>query len=385
MGGGVAGGDLARLRALNALAVIRTVRDAAPLTLSEVAQRTGLSRPAVEDIVADVLAQGWLVEVPPVAGIMGRPARRFRFRAEAGHVLGIDVGAHKVLALVADLDGEVVGTRQVAVRPDTTPARRLAAVGRAARDALKEAGITPAAVWAVGVASTGVVDPQGRVGLSVVPGWTGVDLTAPFASDFAAPVYAANDCTLAARAEQWCGVAQDVLDMVYVLAGSRTGAGLVLGGRVHRGAGGAAGEIGYLDDARWARAQERLRGWNGVPADLPEIDVPPFVFAAARAGNRGAMGAVRGYVRDLARGTAAVVLTVDPEVVVLGGGFSQSADLLLEPLRDELAKLVIRVPELRVSTLGDRAAALGAVRHSLDQVEARVFASEEGPLDPLPR
>jgi predicted NBD/HSP70 family sugar kinase len=92
---------------------------------------------------------------------------------------------------------------------------------------------------------------------------------------------------------------------------------------------------------------------------------------------------VRGYVRDLALGAAAVVLTVDPELVVLGGGFSQSADLLLEPLRAELARLVIRPPEVRVSGLGERAAALGAVRHALDHVEERFFTPETGPLDPL--
>jgi len=378
----LAGGDLARLRALNALAVIRAVRDGAPLTLSEVANRTGLSRPAVEDIVGDVTAQGWIVEVPPVAGVMGRPARRYRFCSEAGHVLGVDVGAHRVRALVADLDGAVVGSHQVGVQPETSPGRRLAAMGRAARAAFTAAGLAPSAAWAVGIASTGVVDAKGRVGLSVVPGWTGVDLAAPFV-DLGCPVYAANDCTLAARAEQWQGVAQDVTDMVYVLAGSRTGAGLVLGGRLHRGAGGAAGEIGFLSESRWARAQERLRGWSGVPADLPETDVPPFVFAAAREGDRGARSAVKGYARDLALGTAAVVLTVDPELVVLGGGFSRAADLLLEPLRAELDRLVIRPVEVRVSTLGENAAALGAVRHALDHVEERFFASEAGPLDPL--
>jgi predicted transcriptional regulator len=104
----VNGGDLARLRQLNALSTIGVLRGAPSLTLTQLARRTGLSRPAAEDVVQELTGQGWVDEVAPVQGAMGRPARRYRFRAEAGHVVGIDVGAHKVLAIVADLDGSVV-------------------------------------------------------------------------------------------------------------------------------------------------------------------------------------------------------------------------------------------------------------------------------------
>src|SRR5262245_4528873 len=96
----VGGGDLTRLRQLNALAAIRTMRGAPPLTLTELARRTGLSRPSTEDVVQDLITQGWVTDAPPVLGGMGRPARRYRFRSDAGHVLGIDVGAHKILAIV---------------------------------------------------------------------------------------------------------------------------------------------------------------------------------------------------------------------------------------------------------------------------------------------
>jgi predicted NBD/HSP70 family sugar kinase len=374
----VAGGDLTRLRQLNALSALLALRGSRPLTLTELARRTGLSRPSTEDVVQFLIAQRWVDEVLPLPGGMGRPARRYRFRSDAGHVVGIDVGAHKVLAMVADLEGEVVASRRIAVRPETPQGDRLAVIDEAVLGALRAAGLAPDEIWAASVASTGQVDRAGKVALSVVPGWTGVDLIGHLSLTFDCSVQAENDCKLAALAERWRGVATDFADILYVLAGSRTGAGIIINGQLLRGSAGAAGEVGYLPAVGWGRAQEHLRAWRGLPGDLPEEDVAARVFAAARAGDTSAVTAVQAYTKDLALGTAVLILAVDPELVVLGGGFSRSADMFLEPLRRELAKLVIHLPQVRTSTFGDEGAALGAVRHSLDLIERLVFAPSSG-------
>jgi predicted NBD/HSP70 family sugar kinase len=380
----VGGGDLTRLRQLNALSTLLALRGSRPLTLTELAGRTGLSRPSTEDVVQELLGQGWVEEVLPLPGVMGRPARRYRFRSDAGHVVGVDVGAHKVLAVVADLNGEVTASRRISVRPETPQADRLKVIDEASVGALRAAGLKPKDVWAVSVASTGLVDRSGTVSLSVVPDWTGVDLTGHLKAIFTCPVRAENDCKLAALAERWRGIATDFENIVYVLAGSRTGAGIIIGGRMLRGAVGAAGEVGYLPAVGWGRAQEHLRSWRGLPDDVPEEEIATRVFSAARTGNAGATKAIEAYAKDLALGMAVLILAVDPELVVLGGGFSRSADVLLEPLRRELATLVISVPQVLTSTLGDEGAALGAVRHSLDLIEGLVFAPASGLGPPVP-
>ena len=131
---------------------------------------------------------------------------------------------------------------------------------------------------------------------------------------------------------------------------------------VHSGS--ASGEIGALPALGWIRAQEHLSAANGEAGD---------VFAAARAGDRAAVAAVRRYVKDLALGASALVLALDPQMVVVGGGFSRSADVLIEPLKRELDRWCIRTPEVRMSALGDEAVVLGAVRLALDDVEERVL------------
>jgi predicted NBD/HSP70 family sugar kinase len=366
MASDIVGGDLSRLRQLNMQSALRVLR-AEPMTLTELSRRTGLSRASTEDVVDDLLAQRWVVEVPPVAGAMGRPARRYRFRGDAAHALGLDIGGHRVRAMITDLDGTVLARAQSEVDASAGRDRRLAVADEVVAACLRGSSLTRADLGAAGVATSGLVDPTGKVVLTVdIPEWTGLDLAGHFGAGLGVPVLVENDGRLAALAEQWRGVARYARDFVYLLAGLRTGLGLVIDGKLHRGFGGAAGEIGALPAAGWIRAQEHLRSADHEVADL---------FAAARSGDRSALGAVRRYVRDLSVGTAALVLTLDPQMVVLGGGFSRSADMLLEPLRRELDKQCIRTPEVLASQLGDESVALGAVRLALDHAEERMFGA----------
>jgi predicted NBD/HSP70 family sugar kinase len=371
------GTDLARLRELNSLTVVRALRGGPPATVTELAARTGLSRPSVDVIMQGLVGDGWVTTIEPTgSSVVGRPARRYQFNAGAGHVLGVDIGAHKVLALVADLDGTVVHTVRRQVAPDADAKVRLAALDKTVAECLAQTTLSPEDLWAMTVGVTGPVDATGRTTLfTPLPGWSTVDLVAHLAARYPCPIQVENDCKLAAVAERWRGVGQDADDIVYVLAGMRTGAGLIIDGTLRRGYGGAAGEIGALRAVRWLTAPSHLENCPGAPTSISPDDKAAWVFTAAREGNPDAAAAVRRYVRALAIGAAALVLTLDPQVVVVGGGFSRSADLILDPLQKELERLCLRVPEVRGSTLGDESVALGALRLSLDEVDQRLLSS----------
>ncbi|WP_062432842.1 ROK family transcriptional regulator [Herbidospora daliensis] len=370
-----AGADVSRLRELNSLSVVRAMRGQPPATVTELAGRTGLSRPGTDVVVRGLVTDGWVQVVEPDGSTVGRPARRYRFNADAGHVFGVDVGAHKILVLLSNLEGEVLLSRRLPVDPDAGPAERLAALDAALDGCLTEAGLEPDRIWAITVGVTGPVDASGRTSLfTPLPGWASVSPADHLAARFGCPISVENDCKLAAVAERWQGAAQDADDIVYLQAGMRIGAGLIIDGTLRRGFGGAAGEIGALKTLRWLSAPSRLENCPGMPADVHPDDKAAWVFERAREGDRDARTTLRRYAKDLAVGTAALVLTLDPQVVVLGGGYSRSADLIIDPLVDELERLVLRVPEVRASNLGADGVALGALRIALDQIDAQLFA-----------
>ncbi|MFI6484817.1 ROK family protein [Nonomuraea sp. NPDC050663] len=372
----MAGADVSRLRELNSLNIVRAMRGQPPATVTELAGRIGLSRPGTDVVVRGLVTDGWVKVVEPDGSTVGRPARRYRFNAGAGHVLGVDVGAHKILILLADLEGQVLHSHRLPVSPDADPAARLEAVDTAITQCLSAAGMRPDRIWAVTVGVTGPVDATGRTTLfTPLPGWGTVSLTEHLAARFSCPILVENDCKLAAVAERWQGAAQDADDIVYLLAGMRTGAGLILDGTLRRGYGGAAGEIGALKAVRWLSAPSHIENCPGVPDDIHPNDKAAWVFERARSGDRDARAALRRYVKDLAVGAAALVLALDPQVVILGGGYSRSADLLIDPLEHELGRLCLRVPEIRASHLGADSVALGALRVALDQIDARLFTN----------
>ncbi|MFD0591687.1 ROK family protein [Catellatospora coxensis] len=220
------------------------------------------------------------------------------------------------------------------------------------------------------------MDAAGRTSFfTPLPGWKSVDLAGHLGGRFSCPIVVENDCKLAALAERWKGAATDADDIVYLLGGMRNGAGLIIDGVLRRGFGGAAGEIGALKHVRWLNAPSHLQNCPGVPDTVSPDDAAAWVFNAARQGDKAARGAVNRYVKDLAVGAAALVLTLDPQVVVFGGGFSRSADLVLDPLRHELQRLCLRMPEVRASTLGADSVALGALKLSLNEVDTRLFSA----------
>ncbi|TDE56077.1 ROK family transcriptional regulator [Nonomuraea mesophila] len=375
------GGDLSRLRQLNALAAVGTLRSAGPLTLSALAERTGLSRPSTKEVVDELMRLGWVEETPPAQGTIGRPARRYRFRATSGHLVGLDIGGHNIRAALSDLNGEILAETRQPVQPDTPLDERLAAIERTVASCLALAGKTIDDVWIVAAGTIGVVTPEGRIRYcAAIPAWTGLDLAGHLRGMFPCEVLVENDSRLAAKSEAVRGAVRDASDVVFLHVGRRMGAAVIIGGKVHRGFGAAAGEIAMLPQAQLFDASEHLQNCPVIPEDTSPADAAGYTLAAARAGDPVALAAVERYVDDLAVGTSAMVLLLDPQVVVLGGGFSRSADVLLPRLRERLERACIRPPELRASTLGDECVVTGAIDYAVAHIDDRHFT----PDVPLP-
>lgn len=378
------------LRALNASAVLAALRANGPTRIANLMSATGLTRPTIAQALSFLTREGWVHAVGTSEESMGRPAQIVAFDASAGYVLGVDVGPHKVLAVLTDLAGETVAEKRSDAASAGDAAEVMAITKATMNATLRAGGVSRRQLVGLAIGSPGVIDEaEGTVLLAPsIPNWTAISLRDELALAFPCPIDIDNDVNLAVLAEQRYGGHPETGTLAFVQWGTRIGAGITINGRVHRGAGAAAGEIGFLDlDETPAPPSdtgpfERQVGPAAI-AELAAVHWPGHssdvesVLAAAAAGDQDAGRVVDILAARFARGVAPLLLVLDPDLLVIGGGItSGGAAFPLDAIQRHLAtRTVVRTP-LELSRLGDRAVALGGVQRALDSVAERLFTPE---------
>ncbi len=354
-------------RHTNTVSVLTALRVDEGSRLAELAQRTGLSRPTVDSILTELGRLGWVeqrepTDAPDGGRQAGRPARTYRLNPDAGFVVGVDVGVNLLTAMVADITGTTRHTVTRRISRTTSGTERRTAVQSLVTDAVAELGVEPRETLALSLGVPGIVDPTGRVTLStVIPDWTGFHVEKHVGRWAGVPVTVANDANMATLAEHWIGAARLVDDVVYILAGRRTSAGIIVDGTLHAGRHGAAGELGSIPELYFST--EELLATPGSDPDSP--DAIGSVFRAAQAGDEQAAALVEEFYRRLARVVEFMVKSFDPDMVVLGGGVSRAGRPLVDGVERNLDRPVFNTMPIVLSQLGPEAVALGAVRSAL--------------------
>ena len=228
-------------RSHNRALVLQTLYTAGAQSRADVARETGLTRVTISDLVADLIAEGLVIELGQREDARpGKPAILIDVDRAAFHIIGVDLSEHqRFLGAVIDLDGGIVSRAEVD-RAGATGERAVDLVIELVRGMLAS---TTTPVLGIGVGSPGVVDPLGVVRSAPNLGWTDVALQARLADEFSLPVHVANDANVAVLAEHG---ASQLDDLLLVKIGHGLGAGLIIGGRPVIGGGFAAGEIGHV-------------------------------------------------------------------------------------------------------------------------------------------
>ena len=383
------------LRAINERRVLESIRHTGPTSRAAIARESGLSKPTVSLALASLIEAGLAHQVGRSSGHKGPRAKLYELNPGSGWVAGIHVGRQAVRAAVADITGEIVARREEPARSRSSCAL-VGQIGEIARQVASDAGIEWQRVTHATLGTPGVLDPsRGRLEHAPnLPGWGRQGLVWAIRDELGTPISFENDVNLAALAEREHGLGRDLRDFVFLWAGTGVGLGIVIDGQLYRGAGGAAGEIGYLplgdgdphDRANRRRGQlEEAAGASGVVRRARALGMrPPLtprtIFAAARRGDPCAVAVVTAEAHAIALAIATVVPVLNPELVILGGQIAGHGDVLLEPIEKELHALSPFRPRLAVSELGEAAVLAGAVATALEAAQEQLF-SRTGNLD----
>ncbi len=373
---------LGHLRNANRTRVVDVLRRRGSASRSELSQVTGLSRTTITALVGDLQARGLLVERTtgdgdPARGGPGRPPAQLRLHPRAGAAVGIDVRPHGVAVALADLSSTVLEERRLAGGADDADA--VEAAEAAIDDMLAAADLDRERLIGVGIALPGPLNLREHTTGSdaLLPAWAELEPAAALGRRLGVPVSVDNDANVGALAEHALGAGRGVDDLVFVSVGRGIGAGLVLGGRVHRGVSGVAGELGHVQvqpDGIVCRCGSR--GCLGTvaaagplvrllrPTHGPALKLEGLLALVAER-DAGAVRVVADAGRTIGAVLAGLCNHVNPAVIVVGGELSACGAPLLDGIREGIDRGALPVAAGSVSVvaspLGERAGILGAL------------------------
>jgi predicted NBD/HSP70 family sugar kinase len=379
------------LRAINDRAALELLLEQGPLTRARLGELTGLSKVTASQLIERLEDRGLVARVGETSVGRGPNAALYAVDPTYAYVIGVEVGPSQVVAASADITGATTARVEVYPHDSDDPA---GVVHNAVLETADKAGAPWEKVRRIVLGTPGLVDPAtGDIAFAFdLPQWHR-GLLGTLRADLKRPVTFENDVNLAAVAEASSGAARGIEDFVLVWIGRGVGLAVVLGGRLHRGAAGAAGEIGYLpvpgapvaDDARTfkpggltgsfqrtvgaetVRSLARARGFRGATA-------ADAVSAAIEAGEEGEP-VLDELARRVAIGVASVCVVLDPSLVVLSGEVGRAGgDALARRVRAEVARIAPVSPRVVPTGIGTDAVLSGALLTGLSAAREEVFS-----------
>ncbi|MEU7924092.1 ROK family transcriptional regulator [Micromonospora sp. NPDC049801] len=357
----------------------------APLTRQDLVRSTGLSQPAVSNVVADLIDEGIVVEAGAAESDGGRPSMLLRVAARYAFVIGVDVGETRVRVELFDFAMTLLASVEYPLDPARTEPDLVAGHVLAGIEVVTgRAGVATADVLGVGIGVSGVVE-QGDEAVvhAQALGWDRVPLERLIGAGTDLPLHIDNGAKTLGQAEMWFGAGRGARHAVFALVGSGVGAAVVTNGATYRGASSSAGEWGHTTlvyggrtcrcgargcleayvgaEAIIDRYREARRG-RAVPGEDEESQLAALVAAAdSSATARRVLDDTAGY---LGAGVANLINLFNPERVVLGGWAAMALGDLLPAVREAAGRQALRQPyeqaSIELCRLGVDAVALGA-------------------------
>ena len=362
-----------------------------PISRASIARQTGLSKQTISEIARILEEDGWIRETGRTSGHVGRMAATYEVVPDAACIAAVDLGGTKTRAAIADLS-----CRILAEEVELTDARGgryvVRQIARMCRAAAQRHAVPFDRVRLCVAGVPGVPEPRsGRILVAPnIPHLDTLDFASELEDALGMEVHLDNDVNLAVLGENWLGSGDGADDLAFIALGTGLGAGLVLGGQLVRGAGNAAGELGFLPFGSDVFSRpplatgtlEQAVATDGIRARYTDLSgksaTVPEIFDLADRGDRIAIRVLDETAQHLARAIIALCAIVDPGRVILGGSIGARTELI-ERVRALLEGVSPAPAEIEASALGPQAAITGATAVGLGRLHNTLFGLEDVP------
>ena len=373
---------------------------AGPISRARLIEALNSSRGKISSEVARLIEKGLLAENGLAASEGGRRSLLLAIPPSAGLIAAVDIGATSIDVALTTLGSELIAHRGAPADVREGPLSILDRVKTLLSELIDEQATSPRDVLAIGVGVPGPVEQASGLLMvpPIMPGWDRFPIRGAFAGEYAAPVFVDNDVNVMTLGEHWGGVAKGVADVIFVKIGTGIGSGIIVGGRLHRGAQGCAGDFGHIcvdPDGPLCSCGNIgcLEAMAAAPAIVlqaercaREGESPPLmallqekgeltmneVGEAARRSDYCALTIIRRSGRLIGQTLASAVNVLNPSMIVIGGGVSRVGNALLAEVRSAVYQrslpLATRNLPIVMSELDDVAGVVGASVMAAEEV-----------------
>jgi predicted NBD/HSP70 family sugar kinase len=376
----------------DACEVLQSLREQDFKSRAALAQHCGLSPSRAAAAISFLVKKGLVERLGESAA--SRMPRGLRIKPGFGYVLGVDIGGSNLRIALADMKGTVLGKWSASTKRTSSPDMVIEQILAGVKHLLKHASVSRRSLLAVAAGAPGITDADSGVvvATSYLKGWKNVPFRRLLESALHIPAAVENDVRLAAIGESWTGAARGIRDFVFLAIGTGIAAGIFANGKLVHGTDWTAGEVGYLhvpgtpEGAAKRGApgslestiggegikQQWLHSSNGTSTSLNRDLNATEILERGRAGDVDAATVLNRSAQVLAYAVYNISLVLNSALFVLGGGVGMSAPLLEATRRclDQYNEPVR--PKLILSSLGQDAQLIGAIRLALNRAESNI-------------
>jgi len=364
------------LKAINRTSILNIIKTYGPIARADIAQRANLSPATVTGLTAELIRDGLVYEKQEGSSRGGRPPVLLALDSTAVYVVGIKLAEEHATLALTNINADIVAKDTIQL-VERDPERTSDQLAEGVLNLLRAVQVNPGRLLGIGVGLAGIIDSaNGICRVSPHNGWREVPFAKLLEDRLDCLVYLDNNVSSLTLMEQLYGTGQHVRDFLVITVGRGVGMGMVIKGRVYRGAHGGGGELGHIVvDPEGFLCNCGNRGcletfvaepWLLRRAKLNGLDVstPEELLAAAQAGHTVALEVLEKAGRLLGQAMANLVNLFNPELILISGEGVRMGDFLFSPMRQTMRlhifKQLAEHLEVRIEPVSDDAWARGA-------------------------
>jgi predicted NBD/HSP70 family sugar kinase len=371
-------GDQYLVKKINKTIVLDTIIKHSPMSRAQLSDMTGLHKGTVSTLVNELIDEKLVYEIGLGRSSGGRKPVMLVFHKTAGYAVGMDLGVRYILAVLTDLDGQIVGEVQLDMEshePDSVLKQTVEAV-----EALKaQAPASPYGIIGAGVGVAGIVDDQGVVLLAPNLGWEHVELQRQLQEKLGIPVTIDNEANAGALGELQYGAGREASDIVYLSVGTGIGAGIVIGKQLMKGTSGYSGEIGHTTietNGRKCRCGnrgcwEQYASESALMEKAKPLGIAKFdkLIELAQHDSPEAVRLFHDVGESLGIGIANILNTFNPELILIGNQMTRAEKWIRNPIERVVVGRSLpyhrKQAQIRFASLDTHSAVLGAASYAI--------------------